>query len=209
MNRLLCLIVMLCAVFNGLGQSHEDFRQMPNPFYIDSWINRDIPLGKIINYKDSIIKLCDFNDKIIILDFWFTHCTDCIAQFPKEDSLQKQFAKDIQFLLITFDSAKQVKDFFSKWQAQSGIKLPFPTIVEDTTLRKLFRHIYDPHYAWIFPNGYIVGQTSEHFVTADNINGMLKEWAKRKVFFEQLYKERAQENAATKQPISNRKINRQ
>lgn len=88
---------MLCAVFNGLGQSHEDFRQMPNPFYIDSWINRDIPLGKIINYKDSIIKLCDFNDKIIILDFGLHIVPIALHSFPKKTLCKNSLPKTFNF----------------------------------------------------------------------------------------------------------------
>jgi len=144
----------------------------------------DTPLGEVINYTDSIITLKDFDDKLIILDFWFTGCTVCIRQFPKEINLQKKYRNKIQFVLVTNDSKKVVTNFLNKWRSKNGSKLPFPIVVSDTLLKKAFRHLYDPHYGWLFPDGKIIGQTSEHFVTKKNILELLKLWKKKKKHYE-------------------------
>ena len=195
-TTLLCVLTMLCLYSQAQwGEQNLDFREMKEPFYIDSWIKQDVPLGKVINYKDSSITLNDFNDKIIILAFWFTQCTDCIAQFPKEDSLQKEFADDIQFIMVTFNPADKVKKFLDLYKARTGLVVKSPVIVEDTLLSKAFRHLYNPHYAWIFPDGYIVGQTNENFITAGNISALVKEWQVRKAFFKHLGEEKKKASA--------------
>jgi cytochrome oxidase Cu insertion factor (SCO1/SenC/PrrC family) len=194
---LLGVLAMLCLYSQAQwGRQNLDFREIKKPFYTGSWIKQDVSLGKVINYKDSSVTLNDFKDKIIILAFWFTQCTDCIAQFPKEDSLQKEFADDIQFVMVTFNPADKVKKFLDLYKKRTGVNIKAPVIVEDTLLSKAFRHLYDPHYAWIFPDGYIIGQTNENFITAGNISALIKEWRLRKAFFKHLEKEK-NENAGS------------
>ena len=43
----------------------------------------DIEFKNIINYKSKTARLSDFKGKLVILDFWGTWCTSCIAAFPK------------------------------------------------------------------------------------------------------------------------------
>ena len=38
----------------------------------------DIELSGIKNFPNSSIHLSDLNDKVLILDFWATHCAACI-----------------------------------------------------------------------------------------------------------------------------------
>lgn len=101
-----------------------------------------------------------------------------------------------------------VKRFLAQWEKRSGIRLSFPIVVEDTALGKAFRHEYDPHYAWLFPDGKIIGQTSEHFVTAENITALLTEWAERKAAYEQRYNSLKKE-ADKQKKMTNQKTGRQ
>lgn len=184
---LMSVLAVLCIYSHAQwGRQNLDFEKIKEPFYIGSWIRQDVPLGKVINYKDSSITLNDFNDKIIILAFWFTQCTDCIAQFPKEDSLQKGFDDNVQFIMVTFNPSDQVEKFLDLYKKRTGLDVKIPIIVGDTLLSKAFRHLYHPHYVWIFPDGYIIGQTNENFITTGNISALIKEWHLRKSFFSNL-----------------------
>lgn len=185
-------MALLCVAMSGFSQSRYDYRKVNKPFFIDDWINQDIPLGRFIHYRDATATLHDFKDKLVILDFWFTHCGDCIAELPVEDSLQKMFSNDIQFIPVTFESKNIVETFLAGWQKRTGIQLSLPVIVEDTLLRKAFRQLSNPHYVWILPDGKIVGQTAQQFLTAENIRGLLTEIAKRKAIFSRLKQEEAE-----------------
>jgi thiol-disulfide isomerase/thioredoxin len=133
----------------------------------------DLPLENIINYKDSVATLSSFGDKMIILDFWNIHCTSCIRMFPFEDSLQAMFPKDVQFILVTRDSKNQVAQFFQRYNIVQKKPLGLPVVAADRILSKLFRFRYIPHYVWIAPNGLIMAESSDWFITKENIENTL------------------------------------
>ena len=39
----------------------------------------DVEFENVINYSDKKVRLSDFKGKLMILDFWATWCTSCIA----------------------------------------------------------------------------------------------------------------------------------
>lgn len=129
----------------------------------------DLPLKNIINYKDSTGSLSQFGNKILILDFWDTHCTTCIKMFPVEDSLQSMFPNDIQFILVTADSKIKVEAFLERYNAIQINPLSLPIVTEDRLLSKLFRFSYIPHYVWIAPNGQILAESNDYFITKESI----------------------------------------
>lgn len=168
---LMSVVAMLCLQHNAVAQT-DDGRV--GKLYIDSRLP-NLNLGSFINYKDSTAFLSDFKDKIIILDFWFTGCGTCIAQFPKEDSLQQQFDKDIQIIPVTFESQKTVTAFLDRWNKRNQSSLNLPFIVEDSILNIFFNNIYHPHYIWIAQDRRILAHTSEYFLTRENIEAILRE----------------------------------
>ncbi|MGB8190551.1 MAG: redoxin domain-containing protein, partial [Chitinophagaceae bacterium] len=46
----------------------------------------DLEVKDVINYSKSSIKISEFKDKYLILNFWATWCSPCIVSFPKLDS---------------------------------------------------------------------------------------------------------------------------
>lgn len=173
MKKLLCFIGAAMLLLNSSGQN---FEFSVGRLYIDSKLP-NLNLGTLINYKDSTAFLSDFHNKIIILDFWFTSCGACIAQFPKEDSLQKQFSDEIQIIPVAFESREVVESFLEKWSKLNHTTLSLPFIVRDSLLNTFFENIYFPHYIWIAQDRRIIAHTSEYFLTAENIQAMLRETA--------------------------------
>ncbi len=178
-TSILLIAILLCSAAKGHSQTSYATEFIPGKVYIDSRLP-DISLGSIIRYKDTSAKLDDFFNKIIVFDFWFTHCTDCIAQFPKEDSLQKEFEDDIQIIPVTYESKETVSAFLTKWEKIHHIKLSLPFIVGDSSLDRYFANPYDPHYAWIGQDKRVLAITSEGFMTESNIRGLLRETAQTK-----------------------------
>jgi thiol-disulfide isomerase/thioredoxin len=164
---LLGVLAILCLQRNAYAQNTEI-----TPFYIGDRVS-DLPLKNIINYKDSATTLSSFGDKLIILDFWNIHCTSCIRMFPLEDSLQAMFPNDVQFILITEDTKEKVARFLSNYNGIQKKPLSLPIITNDLVFGKLFRFTYIPHYVWLAPNGLILAQSSDCFISKENIANAL------------------------------------
>jgi thiol-disulfide isomerase/thioredoxin len=130
-----------------------------------------ILFNKFLN-GDKSVQLKDLKGKLIILDFWNTGCLACLKSFPKIDSLQKQFANKIQFVMITNQSLREVKALFSK----PNMKTPdIPIVVEDVAFyNQLFPHEGDPLHVWIDTNGIVRAITDGHNATVSNIQKFLK-----------------------------------
>lgn len=164
------MAVLLPALLTFSQQSAQ--KQEIQPYVIGNRIP-DLPMQKIINYNDSTATLSSFGDKLIILDFWNIHCTSCIYMFPTEDSLQAMFPNDVQFVLVTADTKDRVEMFLSKYNAIRKKPLSLPVVTGDRVFSRLFRFMYIPHYVWIAPNGLILAESSDWFITRENIANTL------------------------------------
>ena len=128
-------------------------------------------LGLLINNPNGYAKTSDFKGKLLILDFWATWCSPCVAMIPKMDSLQKEFDTRIQFLPVTDQPAPLITDFLNKLKRYK--KSDLPDVVQDTALNNLFPHTYLPHYVWITPNGVVAAITGFEEVSRANISALL------------------------------------
>jgi len=127
----------------------------------------DVSFGKLIYYKDSTATRLDFPKKLIILDFWFPNCSACIEMFPIMDSLQQQFNKHLQVIMVTRHSKDEVLPVIHKWEQQYHRKWVLPIVINDTILHKLFKHRAEPNYVWIAPENRFVAQTASFFITKE------------------------------------------
>ncbi|WP_345949166.1 TlpA disulfide reductase family protein [Mucilaginibacter sp. PAMB04274] len=139
----------------------------------------DITLTGLIHYKDrtghpaGTAKLADFKGKLLILDFWATWCSPCIAMIPRMDSLQKRFDGQLQFLSVTYQSANEVNAFMAKFTRQQHRTYDIPELVGDKALNNLFPHSSLPHFVWIDPDGIVRAITDQNAVNMKNINNLL------------------------------------
>ena len=60
----------------------------------------DITFTNLINFHDKTARLSDFKGKLLILDFWNSKCSPCIASWPKLLELQKEYHEEIQIVLV-------------------------------------------------------------------------------------------------------------
>lgn len=161
-KKLLCFIGGALLLLNVQAQEIE-------PFFIGDRIP-DLTLHRIINYKDTLATLSSFGDKLIILDFWGIHCSSCIEQFPKEDSLQNIFKDKLQFILVCTDPREKVIVFLKQYNKTHQTSLSMPIIYGDSILYYLFPHHFIPHYTWIAPDGELTAQTDKDFINASIIS---------------------------------------
>ena len=112
----------------------------------------DIYLGEFLEDSTKKMKVSDLKGSLVILDFWETWCSSCIAAMPKMDSLQKEFGNRIKIILVTRNDRAKVSAIFKK----GNIRRPdLPLVINDSFLRKLFPYNTVPHHVWIDQNGIV------------------------------------------------------
>jgi thiol-disulfide isomerase/thioredoxin len=169
--RTLLILAMLCPLLSA--------GQQPNkitPLTIGDTLP-DMALSSIINYKTQSASLSSFKGRLLILDFWATWCTSCLKHFPKMDSLQQQYAGQVQVLLVnsknTGDNEKKIQAFFEKRKMPNGSPYTLPSVMADTLLTQLFPHKLKPHYVWLDSSRKVVAITDAAELTAKNIAAFL------------------------------------
>lgn len=170
MKKYLCwTVILLLGSYNSPAQN-----KATKPEVNEITIGQSLPpltIRNIINSKTSVSNTRDYKGKMLILDFWATWCTPCVAKMPKMDSIQKQFSKEIQILPVTYQSKAEVEKLMSKSAKFKTVSLPFVT--GDNILRRLFPHKELPHYVWVNESGQVIAITGIEQITADTIRMML------------------------------------
>ena len=131
----------------------------------------NVQLNNIHNYKTKKAMISDFQGKLLILDFWATWCSPCVAMRPKMEALQEQFKGKVQFLSVTYQKAEEVLPFLEK--LQKGKPSTIPEVMDDQVLRGFFPHVYLPHYVWVDHTGKVKAITGFDEITRSNIELML------------------------------------
>ncbi len=119
----------------------------------------------------SSSSLSAYHGKLIILDFWATWCSPCIAAMPKLDSLQKKFEGKLQVLAVSNQQDSLVSQFFKKLYKAKNIK-PI-SVVEDTLLNSFFPHNEIPYCVWINSEGVVKAITEDNQVNDRSISEAL------------------------------------
>jgi|GEM_PF-1896957 len=137
-----------------------------------------MPVVNHLGGKPSI-KLSDYRDhKLIILDFWATYCSSCIANMPRTHKFQSEI-EGVVFLPVTFESLEKVSPFIKKNYITDSLNLY--SIIGDTILNKHFPHESIPHFVWITADGKVRSITQAQQVTEKNIHEMLASPGKTKL----------------------------
>lgn len=78
--------------------------------------------------------------KIIVINFWFTKCKPCIAEFPELNELKKKYAnQEVEFFAVTWDNKETIDKFLINH------KLDFKIIPNGKTIIDKFKI---PHYPY-------------------------------------------------------------
>ncbi len=170
MKRIL-IFVIVAGYWSNLSAQYTNL----SPLTIGDKVP-DITFAHLINYPAKTAKLSDFKSKLVILDFWATWCTSCIASFPKVQELQNEFNEQLQFLLVTSekngDDETKVTTLLKKLKDKNKA-LNLPIVIDDYT-SDLFPRLSIPHYAWINGEGNIIAITGSLEITKENISKVLQ-----------------------------------
>ncbi|MBB6107814.1 Thiol-disulfide isomerase or thioredoxin [Mucilaginibacter lappiensis] len=127
----------------------------------------DIIIKDVLNYKTTSTKLSDFKGKLLILDFWATWCSPCVAMLPKTDSLQKKFAGEVEILPVTYEDKTMAAAFLTRLKSVKHISIS--SVINDKILNSLFVHGSIPYYVWIDKNGTVIATTESKEINEKNI----------------------------------------
>ncbi|WP_159477994.1 TlpA disulfide reductase family protein [Dyadobacter sp. 3J3] len=134
----------------------------------------DFTITNVLHHDSDQLKRSDFKGKLLILDFWATWCSPCVAAIPLMDSLQRQFQGRVQFLPVAYQLDQEITRFRDRLARQKGWRIETPEVVGDTQLSTLFPHNVYPHYVWIDEAGIVRAITNGDEVTAANIARILE-----------------------------------
>lgn len=130
----------------------------------------DFSINKLINANKKIALTAEFKNQLLIVDFWATNCSGCVAALPKMDALQKKFGSKIKILPVTYEKGVNVLVFWKNNKYTKNLSLP--SVVEDKIFAAYFKHRSIPHEVWIY-KGKVIAITSSDFVDASNIEIVL------------------------------------
>ncbi|WP_166670758.1 TlpA disulfide reductase family protein [Olivibacter sp. XZL3] len=120
----------------------------------------------------TTVKLNNYRGKLIILDFWATWCTVCLASFPKIDSLQQRFSNEVKILLVNAsESADRVRARLPLKRRTMTVDM----VYEKEVLRRSFPFRSIPHHIWIGSDGKVVAITSGNNTDTRSIRSYLNE----------------------------------
>lgn len=168
MKLIYCLMILLWPFISR--------EQTVRPLNIGDTVP-NIEINSIINYKTKTANLSDFKGDLILLDFWSTWCSACIAGFSKMDSLKREF-KQLQILLVnaksktTNDNESKILNTLSRLKQRTGNDILLPVVYNNTRLDALFPVLYIPQVIWI-SNNKVVAITGADQVTFKNISDVL------------------------------------
>lgn len=78
-------------------------------------LNKPAPDFGLKDLQGNRWSLKELRGKIVVLNFWFTSCAPCIQEMPDLNQLVQSYeSKNVVFLGLTYNDAKQVNTFLQK-----------------------------------------------------------------------------------------------
>lgn len=133
----------------------------------------DLEFTSLVNANKNSLKLSDFKGKLVILDFWATWCSSCVAELPKLNELQKKFKDKIQVIGITDQKFELIEKFYQQRREKQNLDLVYPTATNDVVLTNYFPHQTVSHLVWINEYGKVMAITESGELNEEIISKIL------------------------------------
>lgn len=113
-----------------------------------------------------------YKGKYLILEFWSTWCSTCIANMPKLDNYQKVFKDSLAILLVNSQDKKMVEEFGKNNAILKDVSLT--SIIGDWKLKSHFPRKGVPYAVWLDPYLNVKYLTAGKYVTIENIRSFIE-----------------------------------
>lgn len=170
MNKLIFLVLCIFMAQKASAQYDKNM-DLSKRLSIEQTVP-DLPEMPILNFSNNTVDLDTYRDKLVILDFWDTSCSTCIALMPHLKELQKTLGDKVQILTVTWESREAIESFFKKSKYLKEKNTFLPTIVGDTLLRKYFPHLGVPHSVYLY-KGKVKAITHSDYIKVEYIEKLL------------------------------------
>ncbi|MBE16296.1 MAG: hypothetical protein CL867_08590 [Cytophagaceae bacterium] len=166
MRFLISMIVFGLTVISCTSTSND------NTIALDkASIGMKVPDLNIYELEGSSLiqkSLYDYQEEVIILDFWATWCGPCLTAFPKLSSLQQQYPDRLKVLAITDESPERIRSFLDTRPQEF-------TVAIDTSgvINRYFEHRVIPHYVILDAQKVVKAVVHSDFITKENIDKIL------------------------------------
>jgi thiol-disulfide isomerase/thioredoxin len=115
MNRNTIVLLLVSAVFMvtgvGLFQIYENSRQPAKAVESTSGAPTSLASIPFTNLKGEEQLLGDWQQPVLIVNFWAPWCVPCRREVPALIEIQKQFGEQVQILGLALDGVENVQAF--------------------------------------------------------------------------------------------------
>lgn len=133
----------------------------------------DLIVTKLIHSQKKQVKLSNLYKKgLLIIDFWATWCSPCLAELPAADSLVGTYSH-LAVLSVSHDDSLTTSLFLKKHPKIKRSRLTITS--DDKALSEYFPHKIIPHNIWIDRHGTIKLITGSESVNERNIRAILRD----------------------------------
>jgi len=165
---------VLFAVINTATAQSSQIRPLTKGQKVPN-LHLSLHIGDSINS----VNLYDLKKKLILFDFWGVYCSTCIAQMPHLQKLQEEFGNNIQIIIVTQNTKKEVDKLFKRINGHVSPEITYaskhlPFIVEDSLLSALFPHDGVPTHVWLDSAKILKGVAYYNSTTSENIEAFLE-----------------------------------
>ena len=129
----------------------------------------DIEFKTILNSSVKNVKLSQLKGKVVLIDFWATWCSPCVAAIPHLQELQQKFKNQLQVITVSDETVKRVELFLKVRPSNLWF-----AIDKGETLNGLFPHRTIPHVVLIDAEGRLIANTNSEEVTAEVMAKLIK-----------------------------------
>ena len=125
--RVLTLVLVVLLQFATFGcKSKAQNEQGGNGMFSEAMASesslKKAPDFALQSIDGKTIKLSDFKNKVVIVDFWATWCPPCRRGIPDLIELQNEFKKDLVIIGISVD--RDTRDNVPEFAHKQGINYP-------------------------------------------------------------------------------------
>ncbi|MEM6804476.1 MAG: redoxin domain-containing protein [Bacteroidota bacterium] len=149
---LACLLFHLAGIF---GQEIQVGEKVP-AFEVE-----------LVDKERSEYSYDESKGKAVLIDFWATWCSPCVAGMPHLEALQKKFEADLEVISVSEEKYERISRFRDTKPYQ------FLFARDTGSLRALFPYQMIPHSVLIAPDGKLVAITSPEHITEQVIEKVL------------------------------------
>lgn len=81
---------------------------------VQRFIDKPLPPFELQNLSNEVKTNAILNDKVTLINLWFTSCAPCITEIPYLNYLKDTYKDQVNFVAITFDDKAKVERFLAR-----------------------------------------------------------------------------------------------